>query len=296
MKKFSKIVALSMALAMTLGMTVCAEVSPGTINTWVDKAAAGTTATDSQGKEVKVDIKEPTGGAEFVDDVTSKVSDESDDPLKDQIREAAVSAILSATNIQIGADAKVEVDPLFILDISPAQSGSVNIEISFKEFKVDNFDPKKQAYVLMHQGVSGWEKINATFEDDKIKFTSPDFSNYALFLVTVAEVAPTPTPIVGDPVTNEQQSSQTGSQSSQSSSQSSQSSSQSSQSSSQSSQTASQTTQTASQTTQTTNETVAPTSTPVSPKTGETVPTAVFATMILLAGAAVCAKRAQLNH
>ncbi len=287
MKKFSKIVALSMALAMTLGMTVCAEVSPGTINTWVDKAGTPT-ATNSQGEPVEVSIREPEGGETVVNAVSNEIEAENS-TLKTQIVEAAADAIT------IEAGAQVDVDLVFILDITPSQSGTISIEIPYQ---VED-TKENETYVLMHQGTSGWEPVEgAKVENGVIKFTRSDYSNYALFLVTVAEVAPTPTPtpIVGDPVTNEQQSSQTGSQSSQSSSQSSQSSSQSSQSSSQSSQTASQTTQTASQTTQTTNETVAPTSTPVSPKTGETVPTAVFATMILLAGAAVCAKRAQLNH
>ena len=242
MKKFSKIVALSMALALTFGMTVCAEVSPGTMNKWEDKAA-DTSATTSDGQEVKMTATEAIGGEEAVNAVSNAVADLSNS-LTQQIVQAA--SITKASDVSL----------VFVLDIKPTASisGAITVTIPFQVAQ----PAANQKYVLMHYTATGWVPVEGASvnAEGSITFTSSSFSNYALFLVTED--------------TSSDNNNNNGSGNSNSNSN--------------------------SNNNGGTTTTQAPASEPVSPKTGESVPVAGFAALILLAGAAVCAKKVQLNN
>ena len=235
MKKFSKIAALSMALALTLGMTVCANESPDAYKELLATAQAtadNTKAVDSSGKEVNL-----TKTAATVDDIKKTDTDV----------QSPTSALSQTVASAAGADvAKVtEVKLLVMMDITPdpAASGVITVTIPYQVTPAAG-----KSFVLMHQRGTVWERAKgASYDAAKGEFTfkgtvGVDFSNYAVFEVT-EDTTPTPE-----------------------------------------------------QTQQPTQQPTQQTETPVSPKTGETVPVAVFAAVILLAGAAVCAKKAQMNH
>lgn len=238
MKKFSKIMALSMALALTLGMTVFADGSsdPGAIMAQ-DAQKTTVSATDAKGNpvSVNVEVKEATGAA-----TPANIS-------------AAVENAGNALTVAIKNASKFgEIhtpDLVTTIDIDVTQAGSpladgtsVKVHVPCSFVKALQGGTK---YVLMHLNNGVWEAVDSlVVGDGYFEFTTTSFSNYALFLVD--EVVPTNG---GD-----------GGQGS------------------------------------TSADTPAPASEPVSPKTGESVPVAGFAALILLAGAAVCAKKAQFNN
>lgn len=228
MKKLSKILALSLALSLTFGMTVFAADSADEGKKWADKVQQPQ-ATVS-GSDTAVDVKiEPTKNA-VISDVKEDIAD-------------ASSTLAKAVVTAAGFSKSKALDLIFVLDIQADADGkAVTVTFEFPGLKAAAADQK---YVLMHEETAGnWKAVpNAEVKGDKVTFTSSSFSNYALFLVTKEETqtgggttpAPAPAPA---PAAPEQ---------------------------------------------------------PLSPKTGETMPVAVFAAMIFLAGAAVCAKKAQLN-
>ena len=237
MKKFSKIAALSMALALTFGMTVCAADSTDAYKEMLATAQAtadNTKAVDSS-TGVAVTL---TKTAATVDDIKAA----------DTAVESPTSA-LSQTVAQAAGVADVakvtEVKLLVMMDITPdpaADGTEITVTIPYQVTSATG-----KSFVLMHQRGDKWE-FAASYDAENGGFVfkgvvGKDFSNYAVFEVT-EDTTPTPEQTPQQP----------------------------------------------------TQQPTQQTETPVSPKTGGTVPVAVFAAVILLAGAAVCAKKAQMNH
>ena len=237
MKKFSKIMALSMALALTLGMTVFADGSsdPGAIMAQ-DAQETTVSATDAKGNpvSVNVEVKEATGAATPAN--INAAVENADSALTVAIKNASKYGEIHTPTLVTSIDINVTA-------ASPLGDGT-----SFKVHVPCSYVRALQGgtkYVLMHLNNGVWEAVDSlVVGDGYFEFTTTSFSNYALFLVD--EVVPTNG---GD-----------GGQGS------------------------------------TSADTPAPASEPVSPKTGESVPVAGFAALILLAGAAVCAKKAQFNN
>ena len=255
MKKFSKILALSMALALTFGMTVCADESPDTYKELVaasQEVVDKTTAVNDDGVEVTLEKKVAS-----VEDI--------------EATDTAVEKPTNALSITVAKAAGVNTDDknvtvtavklLVMQDITPDPSIAAGTVITVTiPYKVDS-SVEGKSYVLMHQGKDGWEKANnVSYDATKGEFTfkgvvGKDFSNYAVFEVTA---------VVKTSVDNNNGSGNSNSSGSSNGG---------------------------------TTTTQAPASDqPVSPKTGESVPVAGFAALILLAGAAVCAKKVQLNN
>ena len=219
MKKLSKILALSTALALTFSMTAFAANSPAAdANEWAE-AAQGTTAKDANDNDVTVEVTPSDVAVVSAVEEAVKASEDND----------LIKAVKAAAKFS-----KSTVDLAFVIDITPTDpiSGEVEVKIPFGGAAAS----AKQKYVLMHQDGDNWVAVEgAKVEGGFVTFKTSSFSNYALFLVSDTYVAPQqPAP---------QQPAQ-----------------------------------------------------PTAPQTGETVPVAGFVAMILLAGAAVCAKKAQFNN
>ena len=229
--------ALSMALALTLGMTVFADGSsdPGAIMAQ-DAQETTVSATDAKGNpvSVNVEVKEATGAATPAN--INAAVENADSALTVAIKNASKYGEIHTPTLVTSIDINVTA-------ASPLGDGT-----SFKVHVPCSYVRALQGgtkYVLMHLNNGVWEAVDSlVVGDGYFEFTTTSFSNYALFLVD--EVVPTNG---GD-----------GGQGS------------------------------------TSADTPAPASEPVSPKTGESVPVAGFAALILLAGAAVCAKKAQFNN
>ena len=239
MKKFSKIMALSMALALTLGMTVFADGSsdPGA-QMAQDAQKTTVSATDANGKiveDVSVNVEKANGAATPAN--INAAVENADSALTVAIKNASKYGEIHTPTLVTSIDINVT-------SASPLADGT-----SFKVHVPCSFVRALQGgtkYVLMHLNNGVWEAVDSlVVGDGYFEFTTTSFSNYALFLVD--EVVPTNG---GDGGSNNSG----------------------------------------------TTTTQAPASAPVSPKTGESVPVAGFAALILLAGAAVCAKKAQFNN
>lgn len=240
MKKFSKIMALSMALALTFGMTVCAADSPDVEQEWVDQATESSEATATKdGEEVQVDINVKKATGEAAKASLEKTVQNADDTLTKAIQEASKLGTINTPELLITIDIEVTKELGGALD----EGTEVTVTVPCEGLKQE----AGYKYVLMHlKDGTTWEAISeVTIGNGTFTFKSSSFSNYALFKVSEkVTTSPTTTPSSSPAPA----------------------------------------------------PAAAPASEPVSPKTGESVPVAGFAALILLAGAAVCAKKVQLNN
>lgn len=247
MKKFSKIMALSMALALTLGMTVFADGSVTDESLW-EQATQNTTAKDlSSGEEVT--MAQPQANEETTKEVTAEIEKTGSD----------LAASVKAKAESLGLKKSAAPSLVFVLDIKPSGSQTTfdsDITVTVPvESLIKKAPGETVKYVLMHEESKGvWKVVEgAEVKDGMLTFKTKSFSNFALFLVEE------------DTSNNDGNNNGSGNSN-------------------------------GGGTTTTSADTPAPASEPVSPKTGESVPVAGFAALILLAGAAVCAKKVQFNN
>lgn len=235
MKKLSKILASSMALALTFSMTTFAAVSPGTVNKWADDVQSDSYAETEDGTEVTLVISTDQAAADAVDDAVKAANSGEESALITEVKEAAGYE-----------ESTVDLVYVVDIDVEGSYTGTVTVSIPVGEAA-----PEGSVYVLMHEVSAGnWQKVATVYVDGYLVFDVDSFSNFALFLVkdTAEEDNTTTPPAPNPPAPNPPAQNQP-----------------------------------------------APTQ-PTAPQTGETAPVAGFVALILLAGAAVCAKKAQFNN
>lgn len=159
-KKLMGAVALAMAMALTFGMTVCAEESPApSITATLNEAAAVESQQDVVigGKSVTIDVKQTELSAAKVDEAYTLVTDAN-----------IVKLIPNASNAGISAAFDLAIDES--LDIS------AGITLTFKVPAVANREAGKEVYVLHQKKDGSWEAIKpesvAADGTIKAKFTS----------------------------------------------------------------------------------------------------------------------------